>query len=251
MKDCRKVRVIVTLFVVLAVASCKKKEIEPALLPTPTTTGGSPLQTYSYFRTGYAVFELSQATQIDSSAIVAMFFDQPAYPNNTISGGNVSVNSFSLTPSQSNLYQYQFSFGLLNITNVLNWSASGSGTITAFTHSYLPSYPKYTGADLLPDTCHKANGLSVPISGVSNHSGVLNSVTVTLYQTSPTYIQVNRSTQGLSGTVGFSVSDLAGFDTNEDLYLSVAIYNYNSVKIGEVYRAFSCDYAYSKIIHFK
>ena len=243
--------VCVIVFVVLAFAACKKKDTEPEPTPTPTTTGGNPLQAYSYFRTGYAVFELSNTTQVDSSAIIAMFFDQPAYPNNTILGGNVSVNSFSLTPNQGNLYQYQFFSGPLNITNALNWSVGGSGTITAFTHSYVPSYPKYAGAGLLPDTCIKANGLSVPISGISNYSSLIKDVSVSLYQTAPTYTQINKNAQGVSGTVSFSASELAGFDTNEDLYLSVVMYNYNSVKIGEVYRAFSCDYAYSKIIAFK
>lgn len=235
----------------LIVISCKKEDKEPAPVPTPSATLGSPFQTYSYFRTGYSVTETNNVTYVDSSMVFAMFYDQPTYPNNKIPAGNVSINTFSLTPDQSNFYQYQFSSGPMNISNTLHWNVTGAGTITAFSHSYTPSYPKYSGADLLPDTCVKANGLSVTISGVSNRTGIITGVNVSLYQSSPTYVQINKNTQASSGTITFSALELAGFDTGEGLNLSVSINNYVSANVSNVYRAFSCDYQYTKEVFFK
>jgi hypothetical protein len=235
----------------LTVISCKKEDKEPAPVPTPSNILGSPYQTYSYFRTGYSVTESNGVVYVDSNLVFAMFYDQPTYPNNKIPAGDVSINTISLTPDQSNFYQYQFLSGPINISNTLHWNVTGAGTITAFTHSYAPSYPHYSGADQLPDTCVKANGLSVTIAGVSNRSGIIPGLSILVYQSSPTYVQINKSTQTSSGTVSFSASELAGFDTGESLYLVVSINNYNSVNVANVYRAFSCDYQYTKEIYFK
>ncbi len=251
MKEIRRIAVVFSAIFTLTFMSCKKEDKEPAPVPTPSSTLGGPFQTYSYFRTGYSVTETNNVTYVDSNLVLALFYDQPTYPNNNIPAGNVSINTFSLTADQSNFYQYQYSSGPLNISNTLNWSVTGAGTITAFTHSYVPSYPHYSGADLLPDTCVKANGLSVTIAGVSNRSGIIPGLSISVYQSSPTYVQINKSTQTSSGTISFSASELAGFDTSESLYLVVSINNYISVNVSDVYRAFSCDYQYTKEIYFK
>lgn len=251
MKEISRIAVVLGVICTLTVISCKKEDKEPAPTPTPSGVLGGPYQTYSYFRTGYSVTESNGVVYVDSSSVFAMFYDQPTYPNNKIPAGNVSINSLSLTPDQSNFYQYQFFSGPMNISNTLHWNVTGAGTITAFTHSYTPSYPRYSGADLLPDTCVKANGLSVSITGVSNRSGLIPGLSISVYQSSPTYVQINKSTQTSSGTVSFSASELAGFDTSESFYLLVSINNYTSVNVSNVFRAFSCDYQYTKEIYFK
>lgn len=238
------------LILVLTFTFCKKKETTPEPAPSSTTTtGGGPTSSCSLFSTGYTIYDVNNVITIDSNSIYGMFYDQP-FSNTKIFGGNVSVNSISLTPDQGNFY-YLYNAGQINITSAINWSVTGSGTVTAFTYSYVPSYPEYTGSNLLPDTCVKANGLSITISGVSNHVSVFNSgVSVNLYQSSSSS-QINKSIQGDSGTITFSATELAGFNVNSSLTLMVGINNINSVSLGGLYRTFNSSFQYNKSVYLK
>ena len=237
-----------SLIIAITFTFCKKKETTPE--PTPsstTTTTGGPTSSCSLFNTGYNVYNTNNIITVDSSMIYGMFYDQPN-SNTKIFGGTVTVNSLSLTPDQGNFYML-YSPGQVNITSALNWSVTGSGTVTAFSYSYVPSYPKYSGGNLLPDTCVKANGFSIVISGVSNHVSVFNSgVSVNLYQGSN---QISKSIQTDSGTITFSAAELAAFNSNATVTLMIGISNINSVSLGGLYRTFNSSYQYNKSIYLK
>lgn len=150
--------------------SCKKKnDTEPT--PTATTSPAPKSYPNSLLMTYYNYYDNNGIITKDS-LVAAMFFDVPLGTSPTINyvnAGKVSLNN-SFLYQNSSLYSNTVA---INISDSIKWTASGSGTVSPFSYSYKASYPKYTGGNLLPDTCIKANGITLTISGVSNLQGGL------------------------------------------------------------------------------
>lgn len=161
----------------------------------------------------------------------------------TIYGGAVSLNGTLLKYNTLDNY-YSDSTHTINMQQ-LKWTATGAGTVAAFSYSYSPVYPKYSGSISLSDTFIKANGISISLSGISN---VSTNVYVSLYQGS------NMLTKYLtvpSGTVNFTSADLSGFVTNTPLTIHLFFINSTIVNVGLVKYGFTNTLNYNKLSYLK
>ncbi len=225
---------------------CKKKDSTPAPAPSGTTTGGTTGggASNSNMQTTYMITDYGNTITTDSIVFASFYATPPtSVAPTSVSAGTVSLNSTVLNPS--NLpYENPFPMNI-NIHGSLNWNVTGSGTITAFTYSYLPSYPKYTGGNLLPDTCIKANGISIQISGVSNAPGA--SVSVILSQNTTIFKYI----LGTSGTVTFSAAELSSYSTNSPIVILIMVSNITSATLGGIKHGFSNSLHYTKYSYLK
>ena len=219
-------------FVVLLFSTCKKKE-DKSLSSTPPASS----YPFSVLQTAYIYVDNSSTVTIDSSAMAA-FSQNPTnvFPPTFVQAGNVSLNDSALY-FNSEAYENVFP---INISQSLKWTITGSGTITPFTHSYIPSYPKYTGGNSLPDTCSKASGITLNISGVTN---LQNGITISISQGSSA-----NATKQLSGngTVFFSASELSSFTTNSSFHLEMVFKNTKTETLGGVLHSFNNNMWYIK-----
>ena len=249
-----------TSILIVCFTFCKKKEATPAPAATAstssTTTGTTNIYTipaglvastggnFCDLKTTY-IFVNNGGTIIKDSVVEARFYTEPltAATPTLISGGTVTLNGTNV-PFQTNFYTFIGS-SPINLTSPLNWSVSGSGTVTAFSQSFTPSYPQYTGGNLLPDTCIKANGITMNVSGVSNNqSGVI----VQLYSGANYAFKYYL---GTNGSVTFSAAELSSFTINNPLTIAVSLTNVYSATLGGIKRGFTNSLQYSKFSYLK
>jgi len=235
-----KLIIVISVALMFVAVSCKKKEKEASSAPE---INYNVTDAYSMLQTTHHTSDNLGVLWKDSSAL-AVFFDKPMKNSGSsyISAGTVKLND-SVLYYNSGVYS---SYQLINITAPVKWSVSGTGTITPFDFTITPSYPKYTGGNILPDTCIKANGMTITVSGVSNtNQGVslfLNSSSVNLSK----YISGNGN-----GSVIFTTTDLATFNVNSNIYLQLMMSNYNTQSINGVVHSFVSTTSYQKIIWLK
>lgn len=220
--------------------TCKKKS---ASTPAQTSTSTSTPSTapYSIMETYYTYTDNGSGVSLDSNAF-ASFLKTPIGTNPAvyISAGNVNLNDSVL---DFVVDQYLLA-NPINISQTLKWSATGSGTITAFTHTFVSSYPKYTGGNLLPDTCSKASGITLNISGVTNLTGFMYLV---LSQASNQYQKDIAS----NGTVTFSASELSTFNTNANISFQLVFINTQRATLSGVLHSFNNTVYYNKFAYLK
>jgi hypothetical protein len=240
------------LITLLSFTFCKKKESTPAAASTTgsstagstsggTTSGGSicDLQTTKYVGNNNGIITMD-------SFVVASFYSAPVssvVPTN-VSGGTVKLNGNTIPYNGSN---YSITNNLnFNISGTLNWNVTGSGTVTAFSHTYIASYPKYTGGNLLPDTCIRANGISLNISGVSNFTGA--AIVATIYSGGSS---AYKYIFGSSGTINFTATELASFPTNSVLTIILNFTNFTNTNYGGLKQGYSNGLQYTKFSYLK
>ena len=237
---------------------CKKKDTTPNPTPinsTNTTTTGSNIYLPASsggdmcnLETNYNYLDFNGNVTKDSSVFASFYsalFTSTVAPT-TINAGTVTLNNSVIPFQSSSNIGYYFTSNLpINITANLTWSVSGSGTVTAFSQVFTPSYPKYTGGNLLPDTCVKANGITINVSGVSNNQ---NGVSVYLYSGS---VSAHKFIYSSGGSVTFTSSDIAAFPVNQPLTISVDFSNLYTAIVGGIKRGFSNNVIYQKISYLK
>lgn len=231
--------IILALSLLLSLA-CKKKKNEPE--PTPITSYNS-WDAYSSIQTTKHTSDNLGVLWHDSSSL-AVFYDRPIkYTNaNYVSAGIVKLND-SVLYYNSGIYScYQD----INITAPVKWTVTGSGTITPFDYTITPSYPKYTGGGLLPDTCIKANGITVTMSGVSN-----NTQGVSLFLNGSSGMTNKFISGSGNGSVTFTAADLASFNVNSSINLQLMMSNYNTLAVNGVVHSFISTTSYQKVIWLK
>ncbi|MBL7912397.1 MAG: hypothetical protein JNJ41_15155 [Bacteroidia bacterium] len=235
--------------ILLLVFSCKKKETTTEEPPatnsttgTTTTTGGGA---YSDMQTTYIVTDLLGTISRDS-AIYANFYSSPVTSSSLslVNAGAVTLNSISI-PTLGLKYGIIFN-SPVNLLSSLNWSVTGSGTITAFSHSFTPSYPKYSGGNLLPDTCSKLAGITLTISGVTNNIG--NVVIVQLFGGSANSVKYILTS---NGTISFTSQELASFPTNTNLSIQLGFANFTYATYSGIKHGFSNNLQYIKYAYLK
>jgi hypothetical protein len=216
--------------------SCKKKKTEESSTPVNVIT--FPDQPYSILQTAYRYADNNHVISLDST-VLADFYDAPigSSVGNSISAGNVSMND-------SNLY---YSFGVysnsaaINIAGNLKWVVAGSPTISAFTYSYTASYPKYSGGNLLPDTCYKSAGITLNINGVTNTT---HGVSVFISQSSGS---ITKYLSTPNGIINIPAADLSSFNVNQYLYIELSFSNYQQQTLGGKLHQFNNDVTYHKV----
>lgn len=168
-------------------------------------------------------------------------------PTNVFAG-SVTFNGMSLTTTTISGLQnfYGGSFGWpVNFTSNNTWSVSGSGTVTPFSISFVPSYPIYTGASSLPDTCSKSAGISLNINGISNSQGYY---TVSLVSGAQLILKVSTTTTSL---LNIASSELSNFPVNQNIYINVSVANLFGADLNGLRRGFSNGIIYRKTVYLK
>ena len=221
--------------------SCKKKD----KAPEPSSSANQvnpPTGAYSNFQADYMFTDIGGILTKDSSVHVSFYTSPPSSSTSIsyVNAGNVVFNGSTLNYSSN----YYSNSSPVAVGGVINWSVSGSGTVTAFSHSYTASHPKYSGGNLLPDTCIKANGITINVSGVTNSA---QGVSVLLSQGSSIY----KSLLTPTGNITFTSSELAVFNVNNPITITVSIGNYKTEILGGVSHGFSNNLFYSKIAYLK
>jgi hypothetical protein len=236
----RKAFNIFIVFTLLFSLSCKKKKNEPE--PTPVTSYNS-WDAYSMLQTMKHTSDNLGVLWHDSSSL-AVFYDRPIKSSNSnyVSAGIVKLND-SVLYYNSGLYS---GYHPINITAPVKWTVTGSGTITPFDYTITPSYPKYTGGNLLPDTCIKANGITVTVSGVSN-----NTQGVSLFLNGSSGMTNKFISGSGNGSVTFTAADLASFNVNSSINLQLMMSNYNTQAVNGVVHSFVSTISYQKVIWLK
>lgn len=255
-------QVCLLLITVSFILSCKKKEAEPATTNNNSTTGGvttgsnpSTVTTtlspsnggdFSGLQTTYTYLDYNGALVKDSSVFASFYATPPtSVAPTTIYAGTVTLNGTTIPFNSGTNSYYNATSSPINISGALSWSVSGSGTVTPFGQSFVPSYPKYTGGNLLPDTCVKANGVTINISGVTNNQ---NSVTVRLYSSSANAF---KYIMGSNGSVNFSSADLNNFTVNQPVTIIVGCANIFSATHNGIKHGFINNISYQKTSYMK
>jgi hypothetical protein len=234
---------ILTLFFV----SCKKKDSTPtpASSTTGSTTGLTPSTggDYSDLQTTYMYTNTGGIVNKDSS-VFASFYSAPV---TSVSPAYVYAGTVTLNGSNID-YQGTFYYPIGQVPNIagpLTWSISGSSTVTAFTCSFVPNYPKYTGGNLLPDTCVKASGITINISGVTNN---LNSVNISIYCGGS---NLSKYIIGSNGSVSFTPAEIANFPAHNSLTIIVTLSNLYSAIFNGKKQGFANTIQYTKYSYLK
>lgn len=236
---------IVALFVVV---SCKKKETTAPSTPGTggVTTGGIVAGgIYGNLQAGYVDVDYGAGVVTRDSSAIATFYESAmssSVPTN-IYAGTVTVNSLPMTYNSPQNYYYEPSH-TANM-HTLSWTATGSGTVSAFSYSYTPAYPKVATPISLPDTCYKASGISVSLNGISNSNG--GAMVYIMQGSTPVYKSLFTAT----GTVTFTSSDLSGFNVNSPIYIQVFLTNTIQPSVGNVTYQFTSTYTYMKYSYLK
>lgn len=235
----KRVNLLFIFLLSIGIVACKKKASSSSAAPVITTPSAS--YPYSVMQTDYTYLDNGSTVVMDSNAI-AVFMQKPLGTINNvyISAGNVSLNDSNLNLVLDNYMKVN----PINISQTLKWQATGSGTITPFTHTFVPSYPKYTGGSILPDTCTLSSGVTVTVSGVSNLTGAV-------------WVGVSQSVYGYmkalsgNGTISFSNSELSGFNVNANFQIEITLQNTISQNLGGVLHSFNNSVLYNKIAYLK
>lgn len=240
----------IIIFITLFFFSCKKKDNPPPVVANTTTGGSTSGLTpstggdYSNLQTTYRFTNVAGVVTKDSS-IFASFYSAPVTSVMPIYiyAGLVSLNGTNI-PYQNSFY-YIISNPSVNIAGPLVWNVTGSGTLAAYTHSFTPFYPKYTGGNSLPDTCIKANGITINISGVTNN---LNSVIISIYSGPST---LTKYILGSTGSVNFTSAELANFTVNSSLTIIINLSNLYSATYNGIKHGFTNNIQYTKYSYLK
>jgi hypothetical protein len=201
-------------FTAAIIISCNKKKS-----PEPDTPSGNQNSTN---QSGF--FELLKAQYFDGTNYVTLgedinltFVNFDTGPGSAIEvqAGNVTFNGTGL---KFGGYSYTDTTYLINYS-VPNYTlnVSGSSQIDAFSTTFSPSYPSFTGDSLLPTTVSKSAGFSVNLgSSISNATD-----TCTIHLLGST---VKKIAPGQT-SVTFTPADLSGIMVANGYYYELYLYH--------------------------
>jgi hypothetical protein len=224
--------------------SCRKKDKteEPAPAQTPSTTQltgdwGTFLSSY-----GTNDYSYNGGTIQSDSAVTASFYDTPQSGKTYIAAGTVSVNGVALIQNVGPPIYYAKTNGPQIRT--MNWNISGSGTISATSFSYIPSYPNFTGAVVIPDTVSQSAGFNINLGPISN---LTNSISVTVFQTA----SVNKFLATTPGTVNISPTEISSFTDSTTFRVIITAINYSNATLNGKQYGINATRSYMKYVYLK
>jgi hypothetical protein len=236
--------------------ACGKKDTSPTTPPANTSTGGNSTPSglsvsnnddYCGLETTILYKNQNGVITKDSSIYVA-FYNAPASSStrSNVPGGTVTLNGTPISFNTSGNYYSIYPNTSIPISNTLNWNVTGSGTVTAFSQSFTASYPSYSGASYLPDSCSKSNGVTLNINGLSSNQPYA-FIYIAGMNVSPVY----KLIIGSSSFVTFSAAELASFPVNQPLSISLSLQNNFTAIHGGIKRGFSNRLDYIKQCYLK
>lgn len=173
------------------------------------------------------------------------------YPNainnqttTTVYAGKIYANSIEIPYDNSYLRYFQTTSNI-NM-NIMNWTISGSNNISASSFSITPTFPTFNYINL-PDTCTKSLGISITLNSLQNTDPNLFVSSATIQQANGS-IKITKTINYSSisnNTVFFNQSDLAPFNTNNNLEIIISLQNFKYFTVGTE------NYTYITSHHFK
>ncbi len=154
-----------TLFAICVCFSCKKDKTESTINTPNTIYPGGRLYTLTQQFNNGATFGY------EDSIAYANFVDVNT-PGNYANAGQVSFNGTIMLNSAGFYQDTTFILNLHQPNSV--WSINGSSQVAAFNHTYTPSYPHFTGNNLLPDSFSLSTGFTINFgSSISNNNDTI------------------------------------------------------------------------------
>jgi hypothetical protein len=190
-------KIIIIALCVIALVSCKKKETTAApSSSTGTTTSGTSSNYGGEFNTLIRNYSIGGVTSPQDSLAYCYFVNYATNPGSKVYAGNVSYNGTQFFYDSSD---YQDSTFVLNLhqPNAV-WNIAGSANVQAFNFTHTPSYPKFTGNSLLPDSVSISSGITINLG--SSISNATDSITITIGFNAIKKIGANQNTCYFSPT---------------------------------------------------
>ena len=195
------------IFIIISFAACKKFGTEP-VTDDPNNSANS---VYGDLQLR-VIKEYKKNILIGSdSVVISSFYDKPTdgfTPFNYVNAGNVSFNSVVLKPSST---YYKDTTHLINIHNQNSvWLVSGNANVAAFSHTFTPSFPVFSGNAQLLDSMSLFHGCTINISGLSNMTEAPIPVTISDGTTN-----ITKSVLINQNSITFSPQDLSALSPTE------------------------------------
>lgn len=148
-----------TLLLVISITSCNKKDSNTPNEETSTTgqvnpslLSGGELHTLSKQYNNGATFGF------EDSLLYAYFFDSNA-SGNYANAGSINYNGVTIANYFNEYQDTTFTINIHQPNSV--WNIGGSSMITAFSHTFNPSFPTFTGNSFLPDSFSISTGFTI------------------------------------------------------------------------------------------
>jgi hypothetical protein len=167
-------KIIIYLVLIATLASCKKDNATP--VTTTSTTSTTSTNFGGFLNTVITRYNTGNTVANQDSLAYCFFIDNVNYTGTGVYAGNVSYNG---TVMQYNSNIYQDTTALLNLhqPNAV-WYITGSAQVQGFTYTNTPSYPIYTGYNLLPDSFSISAGVTINLG--TSFSNVNDSITISV-----------------------------------------------------------------------
>lgn len=201
---------VVYLVLLVSIISCNKKNnagstAPPSTTAAPTNYYGGELNTLiTQYNTGASINN-------QDSVAYCSFVDANNITGNTIYAGNVSYNGVVMQYYSGNYQDTTFQINLHQPNSV--WHIAGNAQVQSFSYTNTPSYPKYTGNNLLPDSISKSAGITINFG--SSFSNATDSITITV---------------GLSAIKKMGVNQTSCYFSSADL-MYISINNASTIEI--------------------
>jgi len=231
----------------LSFTSCKKTT--PA--PNNTNSTNNTTNTGNY----YAILSISGLQSMQNGVVFpitnfckAYFSSTPVSIYNTATF--VKVNSVSLnnTGFKFNAYGYEDSTYQIAYPSGI-WVVNGQGNIPSFTDTINTPLPTYAGYNSLPDTLHKTQALTLPITNVSGYDQVQITISDGSNATGHIYGEVLAAN---ASSVTFPQGTLSQLNTGvNNAFINIHLIKNNPKTISGKSINFTTEYQFDKTISVK
>jgi hypothetical protein len=214
----KKLMLIIT--IVIASQACKKKTTDPVAPPPSNVTSTYETGLIDLFRAQY--FDGTNiVTTGDNVTLTFINYDNTLNSSVEVSAGNVNVNGTGLYFNGVNYEDTTYAINLSPATFSLN--VSGSSQINAFTTTFNPVYPSFTGDALLPTSVSKSAGCTINLGNSINN--VSDTSMIQLFTS-----VVKKIAPGQT-TVTFTPADLSGVMVGSGYYFELYMYNRQTLNV--------------------
>jgi hypothetical protein len=207
-------------FIITLVSCNKKKTTDPVAPPPNNVTSTYETGLIDLFRAQY--FDgTNTVTTGDNVTVTFINYDNTPNSSLEVSAGNVNVNGTGLYFNGVNYEDTTYAINLSPATFSLH--VSGSSQINAFTTTFNPVYPSFTGDALLPTTVSKSTGFTINLG--SSISNMTDTATIHLLGS-----VVKKIAPG-QASVTFTPADISGIMVANGYYFELYVYNTQPLNI--------------------
>ena len=176
-----------------------------------------------------------------NTAVGALFTS--AGSGSYVDGGNVALNSKTLSKQSNNSYVYQNLTDPLTLGSTNSWNVSGSSSVPAFSYTYNRSMPGYSDYNSLPSMVTRSAGLTISLGSTISNA---DSVYVVVSGGNNKYVL--QRVAGNAGQCSFSADELSVLSATSTGLLQVVPWNYKSEDFSDKLYYFVNETAYTKTV---